>query len=46
MLEIIDKSLNGIVLGTKRNEIEDEILNNSGYFLSLTEKIKYSQKQI
>ncbi len=40
MLEIIGKSLNGIVLGTKRNEIGDEILNNSSYFLSLTAKNK------
>ena len=40
MLEIIGKLLNGIVLGTKRNEIEDEILNNSSYFLSLTAKNK------
>ena len=40
MLEIIGKSLNGIVLGTKRNEIEDEILNNSSYFLSLIAKNK------
>ena len=40
MLEIIGKLLNGIVLGTKRNEIEDEILNNSSYFLSLIAKNK------
>ena len=40
MLEIIGKSLNGIVLGTKRNEIEDEILNNSGYFFEFDRKNK------
>ena len=28
MLEILGKSLNGILLGTKRNEIGEEILNN------------------
>ena len=40
MLEIIGKSLNGIVLGTKRNEIGDEILNNSGYFFEFDRKNK------
>ena len=40
MLEIIGKSLNGIVLGTKRNEIRDEILNNSGYFFEFDRKNK------
>ena len=40
MLEILGKSLNGILLGTKRNEIEDEILNNSGYFLEFDRKNK------
>ena len=40
MLEIIGKSLNGIVLGTKRNEIEDEILNNSDYFFEFDRKNK------
>ena len=40
MLEIIGKTLNGIVLGTKRNEIGDEILNNSGYFLEFDRKNK------
>ena len=40
MLEIIGKSLNGIVLGTKRNEIGDEILNNPGYFLEFDRKNK------
>ena len=40
MLEIIGKTRNGIVLGTKRNEIEDEILNNSGYFLEFDRKNK------
>ena len=40
MLEILGKSLNGILLGTKRNEIGDEILNNSGYFLEFDRKNK------
>ena len=40
MLEIIGKTLNGIVLGTKRNEIGDEILNNPGYFLEFDRKNK------
>lgn len=40
MLEIIGKTLNGIVLGTKRNEIGDEILNNLGYFLEFDRKNK------
>jgi len=40
LLEIIGKSLNGIVLGTKRNEIGDEILNNSGYFFEFDRKNK------
>ena len=40
MLEIVGKSLNGIVLGTKRNEIGDEILNNSGYFFEFDRKNK------
>ncbi|QNE66566.1 hypothetical protein [Fusobacterium hwasookii] len=38
MLEIIGKSLNGIVLGTKRNEIGEELLNNSGYFFEFDKK--------
>ena len=38
MLEIIGKSLNGIVLGTKRNEIGEEFLNNSGYFFEFDKK--------
>lgn len=38
MLEIIGKSLNGIVLGTKRNEIGEEVLNNSGYFFEFDKK--------
>lgn len=38
MLEIIGKSLNGIVLGTKRNEIGEELLNNSGYFFEFNKK--------
>ena len=40
MLEILGKSLNGILLGTKRNEIGDEILNNPGYFLEFDRKNK------
>lgn len=40
MLEIIGKSLNGIVLGTKRNEIGEELLNNSGYFFEFDKKNK------
>lgn len=40
MLEILGKSLNGILLGTKRNEIGDEILNNLGYFLEFDRKNK------
>ena len=40
MLEILGKSLNGIFLGTKRNEIGDEILNNSGYFFEFDRKNK------
>ena len=40
MLEILGKSLNGILLGTKRNEIGDEILNNPGYFLECDRKNK------
>ena len=40
MLEIIGKTLNGIVLGTNRNEIGDEILNNLGYFLEFDRKNK------
>lgn len=38
MLEIIGKSVNGIVLGTKRNEIGEELLNNSGYFFEFDKK--------
>ena len=38
MLEIIGKSLNGIVLGTKRNEIGEELLNSSGYFFEFDKK--------
>ena len=38
MLEIIGKSLNGIVLGTKRNEIGEEFLNSSGYFFEFDKK--------
>jgi len=38
LLEIIGKSLNGIVLGTKRNEIGEELLNNSGYFFEFDKK--------
>ena len=38
MLEIIGKSLNGIVLGAKRNEIGEELLNNSGYFFEFDKK--------
>jgi len=38
LLEIIGKSLNGIVLGTKRNEIGEEVLNNSGYFFEFDKK--------
>lgn len=38
MLEIIGKSINGIVLGTKRNEIGEELLNNSGYFFEFDKK--------
>ena len=38
MFEIIGKSLNGIVLGTKRNEIGEELLNNSGYFFEFDKK--------
>ena len=38
MLEIIGKTLNGIVLGTKRNEIGEELLNNSGYFFEFDKK--------
>ena len=40
MLEILGKSLNGIFLGTKRNEIGDEILNNSGCFFEFDRKNK------
>jgi len=40
LLEIIGKSLNGIVLGTKRNEIGEELLNNSGYFFEFDKKNK------
>ena len=40
MLEILGKSLNGILLGTKRNEIGEEILNNPGYFLEFDRKNK------
>ena len=40
MLEILGKSLNGILLGTKRNEIGDEILNNPSYFLEFDRKNK------
>ena len=40
MLEILGKSLNGILLGTKRNEIGDEILNNLGYILEFDRKNK------
>ena len=40
MLEILGKSLNGILLGTKRNKIGDEILNNPGYFLEFDRKNK------
>jgi len=40
LLEILGKSLNGILLGTKRNEIGDEILNNPGYFLEFDRKNK------
>ena len=40
MLEILGKSLDGILLGTKRNEIGDEILNNPGYFLEFDRKNK------
>ena len=40
MLEILGKSLNRILLGTKRNEIGDEILNNPGYFLEFDRKNK------
>jgi len=46
LLEIIGKSLNGIVLGTKRNEIGEEFLNNSGYFFEFDKKTKYNQRQI
>jgi len=38
LLEIIGKSLNGIVLGTKRNEIGEELLNSSGYFFEFDKK--------
>ena len=38
MLEILGKSLNGILLGTKRNEIGEELLNNSGYFFEFDKK--------
>jgi len=38
LLEIIGKSVNGIVLGTKRNEIGEELLNNSGYFFEFDKK--------
>ena len=40
MLEILNKSLNGILLGTKRNEIGDEILNNPNYFLEFDKENK------
>ena len=40
MLEISNKSLNGILLGTKRNEIGDEILNNPNYFLEFDKENK------
>jgi len=40
LLEILGKSLNGILLGTKRNEIGEEILNNPGYFLEFDRKNK------
>ena len=40
MLEILGKSLNGILLGTKRNEIGEEILKNPGYFLEFDRKNK------
>ena len=40
MLEILHKSLNGILLGTKRNEIGDEILNNPNYFLEFDKENK------
>jgi len=40
LLEILGKSLNGILLGTKRNEIGDEILNNPSYFLEFDRKNK------
>ena len=38
MLEILGKSLNGILLGTKRNEIGEELLNSSGYFFEFDKK--------
>jgi len=38
LLEILGKSLNGILLGTKRNEIGEELLNNSGYFFEFDKK--------
>ena len=40
MLEILNKSLNGILLGTKRNEIGDEILNDPNYFLEFDKENK------
>ena len=41
MLEILNKSLNGILLGTKRNEIGEKILNDPNYFLfRVIKKIK------
>lgn len=40
MLEILNKLLNGILLGIKRNEIGEKILNDFNYFLEFDRKNK------